>query len=91
MAGLGAPVLLGAVTTLLALIPFGAPRQWVHIGNSGQNLPCNAPGSREILAMKLESAAKIKYGVWGLICGAIIAMIIGFGWVVGQPPALPKR
>ena len=30
--------------------------------------------------MKLESAAKIKYGVWGLICGAAIAMIIGFGW-----------
>ena len=30
--------------------------------------------------MKLESAAKTKYGVWGLICGAIIAMIIGFGW-----------
>ena len=30
--------------------------------------------------MKLESAAKIKYGVWGVICGAIIAMIIGFGW-----------
>jgi hypothetical protein len=30
--------------------------------------------------MKLESAAKIKYGIWGLICGAIIAMIIGFAW-----------
>ena len=30
--------------------------------------------------MKLESAAKTKYGVGGLICGAIIAMIIGFGW-----------
>jgi hypothetical protein len=23
---------------------------------------------------------KIKFGVWGLICGAVIAMIIGFGW-----------
>jgi hypothetical protein len=23
------------------------------------------------------TAAKVKYGVWGLICGAIIAMIIG--------------
>lgn len=30
--------------------------------------------------MKPESAAKIKYGVWGLICGAVIAMIIGFAW-----------
>jgi hypothetical protein len=30
--------------------------------------------------MKPENAGKIKYGVWGLICGAIIAMIIGFGW-----------
>jgi hypothetical protein len=30
--------------------------------------------------MKPEIAGKIKYGVWGLICGAIIAMIIGFVW-----------
>ena len=30
--------------------------------------------------MKPESAAKIKYGVSGLICGAVIAMIIGFAW-----------
>jgi hypothetical protein len=30
--------------------------------------------------MKLESAAKIKYGIWGLICGAITAMILGFMW-----------
>ena len=30
--------------------------------------------------MKPENAGKIKYGVWGLICGAIIAMIVGFGW-----------
>jgi len=30
--------------------------------------------------MKPENSAKIKYGVWGLICGGIIAMIIGFGW-----------
>ena len=30
--------------------------------------------------MKPELAGKIKYGVWGLICGAIIAMIIGFAW-----------
>ena len=30
--------------------------------------------------MKPETAAKMKYGVWGLICGAVIAMIIGFAW-----------
>ena len=30
--------------------------------------------------MKPESAAKVKYGGWGLICGAVIAMIIGFAW-----------
>lgn len=30
--------------------------------------------------MKPESAAKVKYGVWGLICGAVIVMIIGFAW-----------
>jgi hypothetical protein len=30
--------------------------------------------------MKPETAGKIKYGVWGLICGAVIAMIIGFAW-----------
>jgi hypothetical protein len=30
--------------------------------------------------MKPETEGKIKYGVWGLIFGAVIAMIIGFGW-----------
>jgi hypothetical protein len=30
--------------------------------------------------MKPETEGKIKYGIWGLICGAIIAMIIGFAW-----------
>lgn len=30
--------------------------------------------------MKPETAAKVKYGVWGLVCGAIVAMIIGFAW-----------
>jgi len=30
--------------------------------------------------MKPENAGKIKYGVWGLVCGAIIAVIIGFAW-----------
>src|SRR6185503_9252588 len=35
---------------------------------------------QEVLPMKPETAAKVKYGIWGLICGAIIAMIIGFAW-----------
>jgi len=30
--------------------------------------------------MKPETAAKMKYGVWGLICGAVLATIIGFAW-----------
>ena len=30
--------------------------------------------------MKPETAGKIKYGVWSLIAGAVIAMIIGFAW-----------
>jgi hypothetical protein len=30
--------------------------------------------------MKLETGAKVKYGIWGLIGGAVIAMIIGFVW-----------
>ena len=28
--------------------------------------------------MKPETAGKLKFGVWGLIVGAVIAMIIGF-------------
>jgi len=30
--------------------------------------------------MKPESAGKIKYGIWGLVVGAVITMIIGFAW-----------
>jgi hypothetical protein len=30
--------------------------------------------------MRAETAGKVKFGVWGLICGAIITMVIGFGW-----------
>jgi hypothetical protein len=30
--------------------------------------------------MKVESAAKVKYGIWGLIGGAVIAMVLGFVW-----------
>jgi len=34
--------------------------------------------------MKPETTVKVKFGVLGLICGAVIAIIIGFGWGVGQ-------
>jgi len=30
--------------------------------------------------MKAEMEGKVKYGVWGLICGAIVAIVIGFAW-----------
>ena len=30
--------------------------------------------------MKPETEGKIKYGVWGLVVGAVIAMIIGLAW-----------
>jgi len=30
--------------------------------------------------MKPENAGKVKFGVWGFIGGAVIAMIVGFGW-----------
>jgi len=30
--------------------------------------------------MKIETAGKIKYGIWSLIGGAVVAMIIGFAW-----------
>jgi hypothetical protein len=30
--------------------------------------------------MKAENAGKVKYGIWSLILGAIVSMIIGFGW-----------
>ena len=30
--------------------------------------------------MQPVTAAKVKYGIWGLIIGAIIAMIVGFVW-----------
>src|SRR2546425_12341641 len=50
---------------------------------------------QEVLPMKPETAAKIKYGVWGLICGAVIAMIIGFacgGWTTsGTTQAISKE
>ena len=30
--------------------------------------------------MKTETEAKVKYGTWGLILGAVAAMIVGFTW-----------
>jgi hypothetical protein len=30
--------------------------------------------------MTVERAAKIKYGSWGLVGGAVAAMIVGFAW-----------
>ncbi len=30
--------------------------------------------------MKPETEGKVKFGVWGVVCGAVIAMIIGFAW-----------
>ncbi len=30
--------------------------------------------------MQPATTAKVKFGVWGLICGAIITMITGFAW-----------
>ena len=30
--------------------------------------------------MTPATAGKVKFGVWGLICGAVIAMILGFAW-----------
>jgi hypothetical protein len=32
------------------------------------------------ISTKPETGGKIKFGVWGLICGAVIVMIIGFAW-----------
>ena len=30
--------------------------------------------------MKAATEGKLKFGAWGLVCGAVIAMIIGFAW-----------
>lgn len=30
--------------------------------------------------MKPETGAMVKHGIWGLIIGAIITMIVGFAW-----------
>jgi len=33
-----------------------------------------------VRSMKPETAASIKFGIWGGIIGASAAMIIGFAW-----------
>jgi hypothetical protein len=36
--------------------------------------------------MKPETEGKMKYGIWGLVVGAVLAMIVGFvwgGWTTG--------
>jgi hypothetical protein len=35
---------------------------------------------KEVLSMKPETEGKVKYGVWGLIVGAVFAIILGFAW-----------
>ena len=30
--------------------------------------------------MNVVTAAKAKYGSWGVVCGAVVTMIVGFGW-----------
>ena len=30
--------------------------------------------------MKPETVRRVKFGVWGFVCGAVVTMIIGFGW-----------
>jgi hypothetical protein len=30
--------------------------------------------------MKEEMKGKLTYGFWGLVCGAVVAMVIGFNW-----------
>jgi hypothetical protein len=32
------------------------------------------------MSMKPETEVKVKYGVWGLILGAGVAMLVGFNW-----------
>ena len=32
------------------------------------------------MSKKPETGERVKFGVWGLICGAVIATIIGFAW-----------
>jgi hypothetical protein len=35
---------------------------------------------KEVFSVKPETVGKIKIGFWGLVGGAVIAMVIGFNW-----------
>jgi hypothetical protein len=35
---------------------------------------------KEVPLVKPETVEKIKFGIWGLIYGAIVAIVIGFAW-----------
>jgi hypothetical protein len=41
--------------------------------------------------MKPENSGKIKFGIWGLICGAIVTIIIGFAWGGWSTAATTKK
>ena len=41
--------------------------------------------------MKPETEGKIKFGGWGLVCGAVIAIIIGFVWGGGSTASTAEK
>jgi hypothetical protein len=44
--------------------------------------------------MQPVTAAKVKYGIWGLILGAVIVMIVGFvwgGWTTGGTALIMRK
>ena len=41
--------------------------------------------------MKPETGAMVKHGIWGLVIGAIITMIIGFAWGGWRTAGHPLR
>lgn len=52
----------------------GAPKlAWVGPTMSAHHRP-------EAMSVNPETGAKLKYGAWGLILGAGLAMIVGFNW-----------
>ncbi len=72
--------------TLLSLPQKCSKGRWAWEPSTylGSYPPVNVSGHLRVTggygSMTPVTAAKVKYGVWGLICGAIIAMIIGFAW-----------
>lgn len=41
--------------------------------------------------MKPETTSKLKFGVWGLVFGAVITMIVGFSWGGWTTAATTKK